>query len=143
MHLKQKSIIAALLSLILFSGGSYADDDFSELVIFGDSLSDTGNLASVRGDFPFPFFNNRVSNGPIMVDVLAELLGLEADPSLHLTGAPQGSNFAVASGTAGGTGVIDLSAQVQAFLAASSGEASPTALYLISIGGNDDLRKKS
>lgn len=137
MHLKQLSIIATLLLIVLFSGGSYADDDFSKLVIFGDSLSDTGNLASVKGNFPFPFFNNRVSNGPIMVDILAEQLGLEAAPSLHLTGPPQGSNFAVASAKAAGTGLFDLSAQVQAFLAASSDQASPTALYLISIGGND------
>ncbi|MGD8664102.1 MAG: SGNH/GDSL hydrolase family protein [Desulfobacterales bacterium] len=107
------------------------------MIIFGDSLSDTGNLASVQGDFPFPYFYNRVSNGPIMVDILAEQLGLEAAPSLHLTGPPQGSNFAVASAKAGGTGVFDLAAQVQAFLAASSGQASSTALYLISIGGND------
>ena len=137
MHLKTLGIIATLLLIVLLCGGSYADDDFSKLVIFGDSLSDTGNLASVQGDFPFPFFNIRVSNGPIMVDILAEQLGLEAAPSLHLAGQPQGSNFAVASAKAGGTGVFDLSAQVQAFLAASSSQASPTALYLISIGGND------
>ena len=127
----------ALLLVVLYSGGSYADDDFSTLVIFGDSLSDTGNLASVQGDFPFPFFMNRVSNGPIMVDILADLLGLTAAPSLHLTGPPQGNNFAVAAAKAGGTGGIDLTAQVQAFLAASSGQASSTALYFISIGGND------
>ena len=92
MHLKRFSIIMALLLVVLYSGGSYADDDFSTLVIFSDSLSDTGNLASVQGDFPFPFFMNRVSNGPIMVDILADLLGLTAAPSLHLTGTrPRGT----------------------------------------------------
>lgn len=64
MHLKQISIIITLLLIVLFSNGSYADDDFSKLVIFGDSLSDTGNLASVRGDFPFPFLTIGLATGP-------------------------------------------------------------------------------
>lgn len=134
---KRYSIIAALFLIVLFSGGSYADDDFSELVIFGDSLSDTGNLASLKGDFPPPYSMNRVSNGPIMVDILAELLGLEANPSLHLVGPPQGSNFAVAGAKAAGATGIDLSDQVQGFLATAAGGDISTALYLISIGGND------
>lgn len=144
MFLKRHSIIAALFLIVLFSGGSFADDNFDDLVIFGDSLSDTGNLASLQGGFPPPFFDNRVSNGPIMVDILTKLLGLglEATPSLHLTGdPPEGSNYAVAGGKAAGMEpdekFIDLSAQVNAFLASTGGVASYTSLYLIAIGGND------
>ncbi len=41
---------------------------FSQLYTFGDSLSDTGNLASITLDFPPPFFMNRISNGPVAVE---------------------------------------------------------------------------
>ena len=47
---------------------------FSNMYIFGDSLSDTGNRATVTGDFPAPFFMNRVSNGQVAVEVLATSL---------------------------------------------------------------------
>ncbi len=137
MVLKRHSIIAALFLIVLFCGGAYADDNFSELVIFGDSLSDTGNLASLQGKFPPPYDESRVSNGPIMVDILADLLLLDAAPSLHLVGPPQGSNYAVAGAKAAGTRAIDLSAQVGSFLGPTGGVASSTSLYLISIGGND------
>jgi len=39
---------------------------FSSVFVFGDSLSDTGNLAEFQGaNFPNPsFFNDSVTNGP-------------------------------------------------------------------------------
>jgi len=56
------------------------------LVIFGDSLSDTGNVAlATGGALPNPafYFQGRFSNGPIWVDVLAQELGEPAiRPSL-------------------------------------------------------------
>lgn len=44
---------------------------YSELIVLGDSLSDSGNLASLTIDFPWPYYENRVSNGALAVDVLA------------------------------------------------------------------------
>src|SRR6516165_9035563 len=56
------------------------------LVIFGDSLSDTGNVAiATGGAIPNPalYFQGRFSNGPIWVDALAQELGEPAvRPSL-------------------------------------------------------------
>jgi phospholipase/lecithinase/hemolysin len=56
------------------------------LVIFGDSLSDTGNVAiATGGALPNPalYFQGRFSNGPIWVDALAQELGEPAvQPSL-------------------------------------------------------------
>ena len=75
---------------------------FSNMYIFGDSLSDTGNRATVTGDFPAPFFMNRVSNGQVAVEVLATSLGLSADASRHLVGPAVGTNYAVAGARAGG-----------------------------------------
>ncbi len=113
--------------------------DFSAMYIFGDSLSDTGNLASApgQGDFPPPFFENRVSNGPVAVETLAASLGLEANASFHLLGGPAvGTNYAVAGARASGSEAIDLTTQVGAFLQ-NLGAAPADALYVVFIGGND------
>ena len=111
---------------------------YSRVVIFGDSLSDTGNLASIIGNFPSPpYYMNRVSNGPVAVEVLANKLNLEALPSLHLIGPAQGSNYAIAGARAGGGELIDLGFQVTMFLANNGGVAPSNFLYIVFIGGND------
>ena len=123
--------------LLLISSYAQADASFSRVFVFGDSLSDTGNLASVAGDFPPPFFENRVSNGPVGVEVLAEKLGHTADASLHLIGSSVGSNYAVAGANALGSEPIDLATQILLFQANHGFVAPPDALYVVFIGGND------
>jgi outer membrane lipase/esterase len=58
----------------------------NNLVIFGDSLSDVGNVTlATGGAFPNPtlYYQGRFSNGPIWVDTLAKYLGEPAvRPSL-------------------------------------------------------------
>lgn len=133
---KGLSRIVVCLSLFLFSVASA--QAFSELIIFGDSLEDTGNFASLGGSpLPPPFFMNRITNGPVAADVLAEGLGLTAAPSLHFSGAAAGKNYAVAAARAHTAGLIDLTTQVGAFLLNHGGTAPPDALYLVGIGGND------
>ncbi len=113
-------------------------EPYSRVVVFGDSLSDTGNLASVIGNFPSPpYYMNRVSNGPVAVEVLANRLNLNALPSLHLIGPARGSNYAVAGARARGSELIDLGFQVTMFLANNSGVAPANFLYIVFIGGND------
>jgi len=127
-----------LFLFLLVSPVSYASDDFQNVFVFGDSLSDAGNLASLAGPFPNPpFFNNRVSNGPTAVDVAAAGLGLSTGASLHLIGAAVGTNYAVAGARAAGEQPIDLPTQVTLFLANQGGVASADSLYLMLIGGND------
>ncbi len=62
--------------------------------MLGDSLSDTGNFASITFDFPWPYYKNRVSNGPLAVDVLAAKRGLSAETFLHLVSESGGGNVA-------------------------------------------------
>ena len=47
---------------------------YNRLVVFGDSLSDNGNLFAISGQPPAPYFQGRFSNGP----VFTELLGFNA-----------------------------------------------------------------
>jgi len=52
---------------------------YSQLVVFGDSLSDTGNLFALSGGlFPPPsdYYRGRYSNGILWVEHLAPKLGL-------------------------------------------------------------------
>lgn len=152
--------LLALLFWWLFSLGAQAQV-FDKIYVFGDSLSDRGNLAALSADPDFVFldflnhfpFDKGFSNpkspsepGRRAVEVLADALGLPLTPSLHLVEAPQGTNFAVAGAVAAGLlpdgGVDDNNLDVQ--LAAFDFEVGPAAsadlenaLYVVFIGGND------
>ena len=122
---------------------------YSNLVFFGDSVSDSGNVAQAIGatsgvmqtitgnsyipDYPYAP-SGRFSNGSVWAEDFAQMLGLAAAPSL--TG---GSNFAWAGARTGGSGqqVPTLTEQSQQFLA-SVGQVAPAgALYVIAEIGND------
>ena len=127
-----------LLSLGLASTASA--QDYSNLYVFGDSLSDTGNLQTFSQDPQVP---SRFTNGPVAVEVLAAQLGLSISNALHLTGAQYGNNFAVAGAVAidedgdESTPDINLPTQVNSYLAFNGYQADPSALYVVMIGGND------
>lgn len=131
--------IFGIAFLLLFSSLARADRDYSDIFIFGDSLSDTGNLATLIGPFPEPpfFGGSRVSNGPVAVEILAQRLGLDAAASLHLIGPASGGNYAVAGARAGGASPIDLDTQLNLFLANQGFVAPADALYVVFVGGND------
>jgi len=114
---------------------------FPEMYVFGDSLSDSGNLQTINTDFPPRF----TANGKFAVEYIAESLGLELESSNHLvaydTQNPEfitGTNYAIIGATAiskgTGTSLLD---QVNAFMWAKQGVPPPDALYFVIIGGND------
>jgi phospholipase/lecithinase/hemolysin len=133
-----------LSSLLL--GDSAADGfaytlapDFSNVFVFGDSLSDQGQLfAATGGQFPpFPYFEGRISNGPVWIESLA--------PRLGLTTTLQ-NNFAVAGAATSAnynelileTDLPGLSDQLNCFLQGLGGQpADPEALYVVWAGAND------
>ncbi|MFT5573155.1 MAG: phospholipase/lecithinase/hemolysin [Cryomorphaceae bacterium] len=131
------SRIRVFLLILLALGSGQASAQFSKLVTFGDSLSDTGNIASISLNFPYPYYRNRISDGPVMADYIATAIASNANASLHLDGKVGGFNYAVAGGNIAGTDTEDLSAQVDAFLLRGNGSADPKALYLVIMGGND------
>jgi phospholipase/lecithinase/hemolysin len=134
-------IAGALAGVSSANAGPYSAE-----YVFGDSLSDNGNLAAAFGlTFPDPpSYHNSFTNGPVAVQLLAQSLGLNLNPSLWVTSpsVPAGTNYAVAGATSSptathGTPAISLPAQVGAFSIYNSGSADPNALYVVMIGGND------
>lgn len=152
--------LAALCFLSLVFGPLAAQAlPFSSLVIFGDSLSDSGNNAVVfdtrvappgtppgtlrtptpiaaPGFIPtFPYQSNRYSNGPVWIEQFAASVGMSARASLL-----GGTNFAFGgarTGPAGSSFPFSLTDQVSFFLGATGGVAPGNALYVVQGGGND------
>ncbi len=109
---------------------------FTQIVAFGDSLSDTGNDLIAYGTPQPPYYDGRASNGPNWIDQLASKLGV-ADPQPSLAG---GTNYAYGGATADSAdaenGIPYLAQQVQMYLQASP-TADPNALYTVWAGAND------
>lgn len=113
---------------------------FSRLVVFGDSLSDVGNLNSATfGLQPGgEYFEGRFSNGPVYSEQLADKLNLGP----LLATSDDGTNYAYAgsrtSGTSffeGGLFIEDLDEQIDDFLENDS--VSSDDLVVVFAGAND------
>jgi phospholipase/lecithinase/hemolysin len=124
---------------IAVCAGAAGAAPFSQLMIFGDSLSDIGNIASATADlFPGPYYyNDRFSNGQVYVETLAEGLGFDAlAPSTN-----GGSVFAYGGAqtrlTGGISGIFirDIDEQVTQFLDTRTFDT--TALFVVAAGAND------
>ncbi len=131
-----RSILAAAV-LMLSCAASAPAGPYSELIVFGDSLSDVGNikLSSPFGLFPVSaYYQGRFSNGPVYSELLAAELELPA-----LTPSRAGGNdFAHGNAqTFGNTDafVLDVRSQVDQFLAQRT--VVPGALFVVFAGAND------
>ncbi|MBD2269793.1 cadherin domain-containing protein [Anabaena sp. FACHB-1391] len=116
-----------------------AVNPYKNLVIFGDSLSDTGNAYQASGNTfpPPPNYQGRLSNGLIWIDYLARNLQF-TDQSIE-NFAFSGANTGV-SNTFGQITVPGLLTQIQQFKTLNT--ATPVGkdgLYVIWAGGNDFL----
>jgi phospholipase/lecithinase/hemolysin len=115
---------------------------FGNLVVFGDSLSDIGNIAQAPFlNEPGPYYwNGRFSNGPVYAETLATGLGLA---TLARSTASGGNDFAYGGAKTTGTSfpdnlfVQDIDDQVGKYLASRTANAST--LYAIFAGANDLL----
>jgi phospholipase/lecithinase/hemolysin len=133
-------VVAMVVAVLAVTVGASAQS-FSSMVVFGDSLSDTGNLFDFTdGTIPAspPYFEGRFSNGPVWVEYLASRMGLTPDLVV---------NFAMGGATTGHTNITvpeapGLLAQIETF-AASGGPADPEALYVVWAGANDFLEDAS
>ena len=134
----RRSTLVSLTVVMIFTTSASAA--VTELVVFGDSLSDTGNVLNATGNAfpPPPYFDGRFSNGPIWVEHLADELGI-ASPTPHTEG---GTNFAYGGALSGTDPIAEapfpaLLTQIGAYTAASSPEADQ--LFIVWSGPNDFL----
>lgn len=162
----RQALMASMLAVTGASGSALAAP-FSDVVIFGDSLSDTGNVLSLTTAVsppPFPNFPGaagRFSNGPVWTEYLAAGLGQASDakPSNLIfngaavvpIGVPGGQNYAFGGARTGLSGAAGPTTGLLGQLIAWNGSlfggaltraADPNALYVVVAGANDlrDLR---
>ncbi len=134
-----RKTIAGLSLTIGLAAASATASAYSNMYVFGDSLSDSGNVfAATSGAIPSaPYSNGRFSNGPTYADNLFGILGFGTlTPSLL-----GGNNFAfggatAAPGTFAGPLPTDLGTQVTNFRNLAGG-ADANALYVVWAGAND------
>jgi outer membrane lipase/esterase len=118
---------------------------YNSLVVFGDSLSDSGNNTIAIGSNPGQVITGNTyvpsqtygfgvySNGPVWASQAASQLGVPLQPSLA-----GGTNYAYGGATTGPAGSgfpFSLLTQANQYLASNS--VSANALYVIAGGGND------
>ncbi|NEO55224.1 MAG: SGNH/GDSL hydrolase family protein [Okeania sp. SIO3B5] len=148
------SASALTIGILPVSAANFNSDnsslDFSQMFIFGDSLSDTGNAFSLRGGVSpgnSLSFEDRFSNGPgsIWVEFLASSLDL--NPTAFFTNfsvSPDGANYAIGGSVSGDKNINGnprgLQQQLESFISpllATDSSANSEALYTIWIGAND------
>ena len=159
-HILRLAVTAALLSPAAHAAGS-----FSNIYLFGDSLTDTGAfggqlIPNGSGGFITLPADARwtTNNAANHANVLAGKLGLTVTPSnaasslgtagnnfaqggaqsvTYATGATLPNSSSTQSAGPGGLDIRDLPQQVQDYLGAHGNKADPSALYFVWSGGND------
>jgi phospholipase/lecithinase/hemolysin len=117
---------------------------YSALYVFGDSLSDAGNLFidTSGAYYAPPYAMGRASNGPTWVEDLSLRLGLGPLTASEAGGNDYAYGFAATGPALPGApaSVPDVNQQVARFTAASGGVAPSTGLYAVWIGANDIIQ---
>lgn len=126
------SPLCFLFSVLVYLVATCSLKAFTNIISFGDSLSDTGNAFILSGGtIPAdpPYYMGRFSNGPNWLDCFSAGLGHDATASFS-----GGDNYSFGGAQAGdGTH----GAQIGLYLSSVSNMADMGALYTSWIGGND------
>ncbi|HVP49614.1 MAG TPA: SGNH/GDSL hydrolase family protein [Candidatus Bathyarchaeia archaeon] len=136
--------ILALIALSLLALAPIASAaPFSSIFVYGDSLSDLGNIYTFSGgtipQSP-PYYNGRFSNGPLTVEYMASMLNAPLT-SFAWGGATTGIGNSGDGGTQtsfGTYGLPGMETQVAATLGAIPPALIPTSLFVV-WGGPDDF----
>lgn len=152
----KRSVLVSVFALVLPIPGSAALAGYSNLFVFGDSLSDSGNNAFLTmnrtpvpisgNDFvaTFPYNSGRYTNAQVWAELLAASLGLSATASLA-----GGTDYAFGGATTGPltpnpfpSGLLNpfppsIETQVAFFLAQHGPMIPGDALYVVEGGGEN------
>jgi phospholipase/lecithinase/hemolysin len=132
---------AAAVVLITQTGAAsvaaQAGQSISRLVVLGDSFSDNGNLYARTCGPPPPYWQGRISNGPVWVEYLSQKLGVSLRDCAW-AGATTGVGNGVDGGTVDALGAFGLPGMTTAFQdLLADNPVDPNALYVLWGGGND------
>ena len=150
MKMKKRILPALLLSLFAGTAATTASAQvahFSNVYVFGDSLSDAGYYRPFLASLGIPAATVAIlgrfttNPGPVFSELVSTYYGVTPGPS-NVTGgnifAQGGARVAIASPlTPPGAAQRPVSTQIGEFLARSSGAADPNALYSVWAGAND------
>jgi phospholipase/lecithinase/hemolysin len=129
---KTVTIINTLLLFSLISTPVWSYP-YTDIYVFGDSLSDTGRYFEATGKPPTPYYQGHFSNGKVWVEQLAEALSIIYNPR---------TNYAWGGATTGTTNVNGdfpgLQTQINDYLKDTTA-ADANALYVVWAGANDFL----
>ncbi|HWX21143.1 MAG TPA: SGNH/GDSL hydrolase family protein [Candidatus Binatia bacterium] len=105
------------------------------MIVFGDSLSDTGRHLAWYGTPAPPYFNGRYSDGPVWVEYLATDLGFSPNQYVNYAvgGAASGHDN---SGRDGAPGLLDEVDSYRSDITCQD-NVDTNALYVLWIGAND------
>lgn len=151
MKTHQRILSTLLASIILGIGATAAQaQQFSNVIVFGDSLSDAGYYRSVLAAAGVPasllpiLGRFTTAPGPVYAELIAQYYGITPRPSNVESGtifAQGGARVAVNSAsTPTGAAQRPVSTQITEFLARGSGVADPDALYIVWAGANDVIQ---
>ncbi len=129
-----------LIASLLFFTSLLSAASLNSMVVFGDSLSDNGNLYEfMKHQLPVspPYFEGRFSNGPVWVELLIRSY-YHSDAKAHL--------FNYAFGGAGvlededsDDGLFTLKREMDSYFLAHQEKADENSMYVIWIGSNNYL----
>lgn len=143
------AVYLCALMLVVLPAISQADDDFERIFIFGDSLSDAGNVFELTGNVstapylvvpaaPYDIGGHHFSNGKTWAERFAADMNNNKGGKASLKKPGKNGNYAFggARARAGTGGSPDATTQVGMYLG-DYGVARADALYVIQFGGND------
>lgn len=157
LKLRILAVFAAALAAAVPTLSARQHAPYSGIVVFGTSLSDSGNAFALRGgtntppdydlnpllvpNAPYTRGGHHFSDGATWVEQFARALGLAGTVRpAYGSDSPNATNYAVGAARAcdaPGDENVNLADQLAAFLIDSGGVAPSEALYVIEMGGND------
>ena len=155
-HLRRKiGFLVGAAAVVVFAAAWAQAAGFDRIVVFGGSVSDSGNLFALTGvanrppydqldpflvpSAPYSIGGDHFSNGATWIEQFARPIGLEESVRpAYANASLAATNYAVGGARAREDGInVNMPDQVSAFLTDFHDAAPSEALYVIDFGGND------